>query len=109
MTPKATLTRNNNARTPKAAPSRVPTPTLRRLKANALGKRVGLVTTAEIHDASPAAFSVHTRNRGNYADIVDQYLALEPDVMLGGGSDQFLPEGPSGGKRKDQRDVLAGG
>lgn len=58
MTPKATLTRNNNARTPKAAPSRVPTPTLRRLNANALGKRVGLVTTAEIHDASPAAFSI---------------------------------------------------
>jgi alkaline phosphatase len=75
--------------------------------AKAQGKRVGLVTTAEIYDASPAAFSVHTRNRGNYADIVDQYLALEPDVMLGGGSDQFLPEGSSGGKRKDQRDVLA--
>jgi alkaline phosphatase len=75
--------------------------------AKAQGKRVGLVTTAEIYDASPAAFSVHTRNRGNYADIVDQYLALEPDVILGGGSDQFLPEGASGGKRKDQRDVLA--
>ena len=75
--------------------------------AKAQGKRIGLVTTAEIYDASPAAFSVHTRNRGNHADIVDQYLALEPDVMLGGGSDQFLPEGVPGGKRKDQRDVLA--
>jgi alkaline phosphatase len=75
--------------------------------AKAAGKRVGLVTTAEIYDASPAAFSVHTRNRGNYADIVDQYLSLEPDLMLGGGSDQFLPEGVSGGKRKDGRDVLA--
>ena len=61
--------------------------------AKAQGKRIGLVTTAEIYDASPAAFSVHTRDRANYADIVDQYLALEPDVMLGGGSDQFLPEG----------------
>lgn len=75
--------------------------------AKAQGKRIGLVTTAEIYDASPAAFSVHTRNRGNHADIVDQYLALEPDVMLGGGSDQFLPEGTPGGKRKDRRDVLA--
>jgi alkaline phosphatase len=75
--------------------------------AKAQGKRVGLLTTAEIYDASPAAFSVHTRNRTNHADIVDQYLALEPDVMLGGGSDQFLPEGTSGGKRKDKRDVLA--
>jgi alkaline phosphatase len=75
--------------------------------AKASGKRVGLLTTAEIYDASPAAFSVHTSNRGNHADIVDQYFALEPDVMLGGGSDQFLPEGSSGGKRKDRRDVLA--
>ena len=75
--------------------------------AKAQGMRVGLVTTAEIYDASPAAFSVHTRDRANHADIVDQYLALEPDVMLGGGSDQFLPAGTSGGKRKDGRDVLA--
>ena len=75
--------------------------------AKAQGKRIGLVTTAEIYDASPAAFSVHTRDRANYADIVDQYLALEPDVMLGGGSDQFLPEGTRGGKRKDRRDVLS--
>jgi len=75
--------------------------------AKAQGKRVGLLTTAEIYDASPAAFTVHTRERGNHADIVDQYLALEPDVMLGGGSDQFLPQGSSGGKRKDGRDVLA--
>ncbi len=75
--------------------------------AKAQGKRIGLATTAEIYDASPAAFSVHTKNRGNHADIVDQYLALEPDVMLGGGSDQFLPEGAPGGKRKDKRDLLA--
>ncbi|NUZ08294.1 alkaline phosphatase [Piscinibacter koreensis] len=75
--------------------------------AKAAGKRIGLVTTAEIYDASPAAFSVHTRNRANHADIVDQYFALEPDVMLGGGSDQFLPERAPGGKRKDGRDVLA--
>ncbi len=75
--------------------------------AKAQGKRIGLVTTAEIYDASPAAFSVHTRNRSNHADIVDQYFALEPDVMLGGGSDQFLPEGTPGGKRKDKKDVRA--
>lgn len=71
------------------------------------GKRVGLVTTAQIYDASPAAFSVHARNRADAAGIVDQYLELAPDVLLGGGSDQFLPEGAAGGKRKDRRDVLA--
>jgi alkaline phosphatase len=75
--------------------------------AKAARKRIGLVTTAEVYDASPAAFSVHTRNRTNSSEIVEQYLALEPDVLLGGGSDHFLPEGTPGGKRKDKRDVVA--
>lgn len=75
--------------------------------AKAHGKRIGLVTTAEIYDASPAAFSVHTNDRGNGANIVDQYLALEPDVLLGGGADQFLAERSPGGKRKDGRDLVA--
>lgn len=75
--------------------------------AKAAGKRIGLLTTAEVYDASPAAFSVHTRNRANHGDIVDQYLALEPDVLLGGGSGQFLPEGTAGSLRKDKRDLLA--
>jgi alkaline phosphatase len=38
---------------------------------------------------------------------VDQYLALEPDVLLGGGSDYFLPTGTPGGKRKDGKDLIA--
>lgn len=59
--------------------------------ARAQGKRIGLVTTAEIYDASPAAFSVHAKSRRDAASIVDQYLALEPDVLLGGGADQFKP------------------
>ena len=69
------------------------------------GKRIGLVTTAEIYDASPAAFSVHADSRREHQIIVDQYLALEPDVLLGGGRDAFLPQGV-GGKRSDGRDML---
>ncbi|MGH6608801.1 MAG: alkaline phosphatase [Burkholderiaceae bacterium] len=75
--------------------------------AKSRGKRIGLVTTAEVHDASPAAFAAHARNRRDTAAIVDQYLALEPDVLLGGGSDYFLPEGVDGGRRKDKLDVIA--
>lgn len=60
--------------------------------AKAHGKRIGLVTTAEVYDASPAAFSVHARNRGESETIVEQYLALEPDVLLGGGADKFTPK-----------------
>ncbi|MBI3041347.1 MAG: alkaline phosphatase [Betaproteobacteria bacterium] len=75
--------------------------------AKAAGKRLGLVTTAAIYDASPAAFSVHSANRGEFQRIVDQYFTLEPDVLLGGGAGYFLPAGSPGGKRKDGRDVIA--
>ena len=61
--------------------------------AKASGKRIGLVTTAAIHDASPSAFSVHAKSRREGQSIVDQYLALEPDVLMGGGRDFFLPKG----------------
>lgn len=71
------------------------------------GKRIGLVSTAAIHDASPAAFSVHAKSRRDAQSIVDQYLALEPDVLMGGGRDYFLPKGQGGGARGDGKDVIA--
>ncbi len=74
--------------------------------AKARGKRIGLVTTATVYDASPVAFSVNATDRGNYQSIVDQYLQLEPDVLLGGGAEYFLPA-KAGGKRKDALDVIA--
>jgi alkaline phosphatase len=75
--------------------------------AKARGKRIGLVTTAAVHDASPAAFSINAKSRRDGQTIVDQYFELEPDVLLGGGRDFFLPEGTRGGRRKDGRDMLA--
>jgi alkaline phosphatase len=75
--------------------------------AKARGKRIGLVTTAAVHDASPAAFAAHAKSRRDAQTIVDQYLALEPDVLLGGGRDYFLPKGTAGGKRNDGKDMLA--
>ena len=60
--------------------------------AKAHGKRLGLVTTSEIYDASPAAFSVHAKSRRDADAIVQQYLALEPDVLMGGGGDKFPPQ-----------------
>ena len=75
--------------------------------AKASGKRIGLVTTATVYDATPAAFSVHAKSRSESQSIVDQYLALEPDVLLGGGAEYFLPATAPGGKRKDGKDVIA--
>jgi alkaline phosphatase len=70
------------------------------------GKRIGLVTTAAVTDATPAAFSVHARSRRDAGTIVDGYLRLAPDVILGGGAAQFLPES-TGGRRRDGRDAIA--
>lgn len=75
--------------------------------AKAKGKRIGLVSTAAIYDATPAAFSMNAKSRRDSQELVDKYLAFEPDVLLGGGADFFLPEGVSGGKRRDGKDIVA--
>jgi len=75
--------------------------------AKAKGKRIGMVTTATVYDATPAAFSLHAKSRRDYQALVDQYLALEPDVLMGGGADYFLQKGVPGGKRKDGQDIIA--
>ena len=75
--------------------------------AKAAGKRIGLVTTATVYDATPAAFALNAKSRRDYQALADQYLAFEPDVLLGGGADFFLPAGTAGGKRKDGKDVIA--
>ena len=58
------------------------------------GKSLGLVTTADVFDATPAANAVHTANRGNGTGIVDQYLddrnLTGLTVLMGGGRKWFL-------------------
>ena len=71
------------------------------------GMRLALVTNAPIYDASPAAFVCHVPNRRDYAAIVDRYLDLEPDVLLGGGKDQFMPKNRPGSRRNDEIDMVA--
>ena len=75
--------------------------------AKAAGKRMGLVTTATVYDATPAAFSINAKSRRDSQFLVDLLLALEPDVLMGGGAEYFLPAGSPGGKRKDGRDIVA--
>mgnify|MGYP002142677546 CR=1 FL=1 len=83
----------------------IPETLLKLAKAN--GKRIGLISTAPIYDASPAAFSVHAKNRKESELIVNQYLDLSPDVLMGGGFDFFLPKTELGGKRSDSKNVIA--
>lgn len=70
------------------------------------GKKIGLLSTASIYDASPAAFSVHAKSRRENDWIVDQYLELAPDVLMGGGANYFLPNTIAGGKRQDGKNVI---
>jgi alkaline phosphatase len=59
------------------------------------GTRLGIVTTAEVFDATPAANAVHTASRGMGTGIVDQYLddrhLTGLTVLMGGGRKWFLP------------------
>lgn len=73
-----------------------PVPTLLE-RARAAGKATGLVTTAQVTDASPAAFGAHVSDRAQQSEIARQYLEeSKPDVILGGGEDFWYPAGEPG-------------
>ncbi|KAI9258352.1 alkaline-phosphatase-like protein [Helicostylum pulchrum] len=60
-------------------------------------KAIGIVSTAYGQDATPAAWTSHTRRRSTSAEITDQILhgmgnwtdAVVPDVWLAGGAEYF--------------------
>jgi alkaline phosphatase len=73
-----------------------PVPTLME-RARAMGKATGVVTTAQVTDASPAAFGAHVPDRGDQSEIARQFLTRsKPDVILGGGEDWWYPAGNPG-------------
>ncbi len=79
------------------------------------GTSLGLVTTADVEDATPAANAVHTMNRNAGTGICDQYLD-ESDaagtgrsgtglaVLMGGGRRWFLRAGLFGSSRSASTD-----
>ncbi|BCH64905.1 alkaline phosphatase [Agrobacterium vitis] len=70
-------------------------------------KSIGIVSPAEIEDATPAAVVSHTRARADKAEIVGMMFNVKPDVILGGGSAYFLSKSIPGSKRKDDKDYIA--
>jgi alkaline phosphatase len=73
-----------------------PVPTLLE-HARDMGKATGLVTTAQVTDATPAAFGAHVPDRGDHSEIARQYIEeSRPDVILGGGEDWWYPAGDPG-------------
>lgn len=49
----------------------------------------GLVATASITHATPAAFIAHQASRSSYEDIARDFLRTDIDVFIGGGYDHF--------------------
>ncbi|WP_222270789.1 alkaline phosphatase [Modestobacter marinus] len=73
-----------------------PLPTIGAQAAEA-GLATGLVTTAQVTDATPAAFFSSTTDRALQDQIAGQYLEVNgPQVILGGGEDWWLPAGDEG-------------
>jgi alkaline phosphatase len=74
------------------------------------GMSVGVVTTSDWSDATPAAVFGHCRNRGDecrnfmIADVIDSGLNIE--VILGGGGRRMLPKATEGSRRADERDLF---
>jgi len=81
--------------------------TITSLAKRRLNMGIGIVTNTEVEDATPAAMVAHTRRRAAYDEIVEQLFAAKPDVLMGGGSANFLPQSAPGSKRKDDVDYLA--
>jgi alkaline phosphatase len=72
------------------------------------GFHVGLVTTADVTDSTPAANAVHTADRSAGASIAAQFFDERArngvTVLLGGGSRHFVPKA-AGGTRPDDRNL----
>ena len=80
--------------------------------AKSSGKSVGIVTTARITHATPAAFYAHIEDRNKELNIADMVKESGLKVLLGGGRGVFYPESwvdpetGETGKRKDGRFVI---
>ena len=75
------------------------------------GKSLGIVTTADVFDATPAAWAIHTANRGAGTGICDQFLdeattKANLTVLLGGGRKWFLPSTTPGSARANASDYV---
>lgn len=73
------------------------------------GMSVGIVTTSDWSDATPASVWAHGRNRGdgNRSAYVSQALDFNPEVLMGGGARRLLPQSAQGSRRADDRDMFA--
>lgn len=72
--------------------------------AESRGWVTGLVSTAYLADATPGSFGAHAESRSDRNDIAAQMMQQGIEVLLGGGSNHFLPS--PDGSREDGRHLL---
>src|SRR5262245_14176995 len=74
------------------------------------GRSLGLVTTTDIFDSTPAAFSSHTQQRASGTGICDEYFDERNmtglTVLMGGGRKWFLPNTTTGSGRSAATDYV---
>lgn len=80
--------------------------------AKAKGYWTGLISTARITHATPAAFSSHVLDRDSENLIASQQLGgyalgRQVDLLWGGGRRHFLPQSDDSSTREDDRDLIA--
>lgn len=72
------------------------------------GKALGIVTTADVFDATPAGNAVHSSSRAAGTGIVDQFFddrnRTGLKVLMGGGRKWFLPSTEAGSERSSAND-----
>lgn len=73
--------------------------------AKARGMLTGMVTTADLTDATPAAFVAHVAQRTLQDSIAILMFEHQVDVMLGGDLSRWRPAS-AGGRRRDDRDLV---
>lgn len=58
-------------------------------EAESRGLRTGLIATSTIVHATPAAFVAHNKSRKNYYEIAADFMNVDLDIFIGGGSKYF--------------------
>ena len=70
------------------------------------GYAVGIITTMCVTHATPAAFTAHGQTRYEEESFALQQLDLKPNILFGGGREYYTPK-KDGGKRGDNRNLIA--
>jgi alkaline phosphatase len=94
-----------DAAKPETTPKYVPLATLVE-GAKLSGRAVGLIATSNVQHATPAAFTSHWHDRGNYNELAEQQVYQGMDVVLSGGGQYLLPKEVKGGKREDKENLV---